>query len=383
MFDGRPSQNGRRREDDLTTQSPTEKDARERLMTTPAGWYDDGSGNRRWWDGLRWTEHVVTGHPAAVTEPEVTTSTAEEAQVATDSPAPAAATDLEPAPFAPPYTLAHQMPATPAYPAATAGTASSNGAISAPYGGYPAASWPTTPTPQARPGVPVVGIIGLAAAVIGVVCACIPVIAIVGWALLAVGFVMSLVSLFLRGRKWPGITGLAVAVIGAVLAAAVSLLLLAATSSDGAPSAIPSERPTDGGTSTEHPDPSSIEGAEMTTFADLEIGDCLPLVVYDEDELVFELPVVPCEQPHTDEVFFIYDVEDGEFPGDDALTESSWNGCYEAFQAYVGTSYEASELDFYNYQPTKGTWIREGDRTVQCILFSYEDVTGTLRGSGR
>ncbi|MCB8043323.1 hypothetical protein JM654_01245 [Microbacterium oxydans] len=62
-----------------------------------------------------------------------------------------------------------------------------------------------------------------------------------------------------------------------------------------------------------------------------------PLVVYDEDELVFELPVVPCEQPHTDEVFFIYDVEDGEFPGDDALTETSWNGCYEAFQAYVGT----------------------------------------------
>lgn len=395
IFDGRPSQNGRRREDDLTTQSPTEKDARERLMTTPAGWYDDGSGNRRWWDGLSWTEHVVTGHPAAVTESEVTTSTAEDAHVAADPTAPAAATDpwvpttaatgqplgsvadLEPAPFAPPYTLAHQMPASPA------GTVPSNGAISAPYGGYPAASWPTPSAPQARPGVPVVGIIGLAAVVIGVVCACIPVIAIAGWALLAVGFVMSLVSLFLRGRKWPGITGLALAVIGAVLAAAVSLLLLAATSSDGASSAIPSERPTDGGTSTERPDPSAIEGAEMTTFADLEVGDCLPLVVYDEDELVFELPVVPCEQPHTDEVFFIYDVEDGEFPGDDALTETSWNGCYEAFQAYVGTSYEASELDFYNYQPTKGTWIREGDRTVQCILFSYDDVTGTLRDSGR
>ncbi|WP_082108706.1 DUF2510 domain-containing protein [Microbacterium sp. Ag1] len=100
-------------------------------MTTPAGWYDDGSGNRRWWDGLSWTEHVVTGHPAAVTESEVTTSTAEDAHVAADPTAPAAATDpgvpttaatgqplgtvadLEPAPFAPPYTLAHQMPASP------------------------------------------------------------------------------------------------------------------------------------------------------------------------------------------------------------------------------------------------------------------------------
>ena len=29
-------------------------------MATPeAGWYDDGTGNQRWWDGARWTEHYV------------------------------------------------------------------------------------------------------------------------------------------------------------------------------------------------------------------------------------------------------------------------------------------------------------------------------------
>lgn len=26
-------------------------------MTVPAGWYDDGSGRRRWWDGVEWTPH--------------------------------------------------------------------------------------------------------------------------------------------------------------------------------------------------------------------------------------------------------------------------------------------------------------------------------------
>lgn len=354
-------------------------------MTTPAGWYDDGSGNRRWWDGLRWTEHVVTGSPAAVEESGVTASSAEAASVAEPTPeAPAntaspagVAADVEAAPFVPPYTIA---------PSAPASTSPSNGAAYPPYGGYPAASWPTTTTPQAPTAVPVVGICGLAAVVIGVVSACIPPISIAGWALLAVGFVMSLISLFLRARKWPGIAGLAVAVIGGALAAAVSLLVLATTpspASGGGPFTIPSERPSDGGTATESQDPSSIEGAEMTPFDALEVGDCLPLVVYGEDEMVSELPVVPCEQPHTDEVFFIYDVDGGEFPGDDALTETSWNGCYDAFQAYVGTSYEAPELDFYNYQPTKGSWVREGDRTVQCILFSYEDVTGTLQGSGR
>ena len=43
---------------------------------TPPGWYPDGSGNSRWWDGSRWTEHVTgpqsagnaaaSGFPAAM-----------------------------------------------------------------------------------------------------------------------------------------------------------------------------------------------------------------------------------------------------------------------------------------------------------------------------
>lgn len=27
-------------------------------MGAPAGWYDDGSGRHRWWDGQNWTEHL-------------------------------------------------------------------------------------------------------------------------------------------------------------------------------------------------------------------------------------------------------------------------------------------------------------------------------------
>ena len=41
-----------------------------RMTTTPPGWYDDGHGATRWWDGTRWTEHVaepgaMDGHATA------------------------------------------------------------------------------------------------------------------------------------------------------------------------------------------------------------------------------------------------------------------------------------------------------------------------------
>ncbi|MGA7147103.1 MAG: DUF2510 domain-containing protein, partial [Microbacterium sp.] len=29
------------------------------MATTPPGWYDDGHGALRWWDGAGWTAHVV------------------------------------------------------------------------------------------------------------------------------------------------------------------------------------------------------------------------------------------------------------------------------------------------------------------------------------
>jgi len=28
-------------------------------VSIPAGWYDDGSGKQRWWDGTGWTEHFA------------------------------------------------------------------------------------------------------------------------------------------------------------------------------------------------------------------------------------------------------------------------------------------------------------------------------------
>lgn len=377
-------------------------------MTIPAGWYDDGSGRQRWWDGSGWTEHTVSTDPAEPTPP---TGPAGE-----DATAPTTQVESPPTPigepFAPPYVLSssdaagpdgHAPHAAGQYDSPQYGNLPHTGSqytgtqyAGAPYAGpqYGArgTGQPAIDGAPRRPGVSVLGIVGLSVVALGVVLSCIPPVSVIGWGLLAAGFVVSLISLFLRGAKWPGIAGITLGVLGGILAVAIALLTLAAgggptaLDDDPTPLATPGARPTD--TPTSEPTPSApsapsapSEATDTVTFEELEVGQCLPFIEW-EDE-VSELPIVPCDQPHTDEVFLIFDAPDGDFPGDDALQSIATERCESAFGDFVGLPYAESELDMYWFVPTQMSWNRANDRAIQCIAFSYEDVTGTLRGAAR
>jgi len=341
-------------------------------MSIP-GWYDDGSGRQRWWDGSQWTAHVFAQRDAAAS---ADPSAAVPPVGATIPVAPA----VEPAPFAPPYVMAAGVPA----PAAPVAPPIDPGFTPPVHPGF-APPLQTAP-PARRPSA--VGVIGLCVVGLGIVLSCIPPIAVAGWIALGAGLVLSITSLFLRGAKWPGFLGLGASGLGAVLAVAVALIAFVPSGAD-LPADAGGAGPGGGSSAEDEPsgavpsDPSEIEGAEMTPFAELEVGDCIPLIDYDDQDWIYELPVVPCDTPHTDEVFFLFDVEDGEFPGDDVLQEQAWTRCGEEFEKYVGIAYDDSELELYNYQPTKSSWNHWDDRAIQCILYSNEDVTGTLAGSAR
>ena len=50
------------------------------MATTPPGWYDDGRGALRWWDGAQWTEHVQTPDPEPAAAEDVTGGPGQSAQ---------------------------------------------------------------------------------------------------------------------------------------------------------------------------------------------------------------------------------------------------------------------------------------------------------------
>lgn len=103
----------------------------------------------------------------------------------------------------------------------------------------PASIAPELP-PQQQPAIPakklpVLGFVGLGLAVIGTILACIPAIFVIGVLVLITAFVVSLVALFKKDTaKWPSIVGLAVSVIGGLVASVVFIVALAGSLSENA-----------------------------------------------------------------------------------------------------------------------------------------------------
>ncbi|HEY9307411.1 MAG TPA: septum formation family protein [Microbacterium sp.] len=116
----------------------------------------------------------------------------------------------------------------------------------------------------------------------------------------------------------------------------------------------------------------------------IRVGDCLNTADMDTTEEVSDVPVVPCDEPHDDEVFYSYSLADGEYPGEDAIIADADTTCIAEFGTFIGLAYESSTLDYWPMYPTTGSW-ESGDREVLCIAWdpSGAKLTGTLAGAAR
>lgn len=113
----------------------------------------------------------------------------------------------------------------------------------------------------------------------------------------------------------------------------------------------------------------------------IRVGDCVDTNSAGSE--ISSLPVVPCAESHSDEAFFAYNIDEQSFPGADAINSGAFDKCLPEFEAFVGTSYDETALDFWPMTPTEGSWS-QGDREVVCFVFDpAADTVGSLKGSQR
>lgn len=113
------------------------------------------------------------------------------------------------------------------------------------------------------------------------------------------------------------------------------------------------------------------------------LGDCVQEPPATDDvELVEQVEAVPCDQPHDGEVYALFDMPDGDFPGEEAVSTAGDDRCVTEFATFIGTSYEESRYDITTLFPTQDSWEELDDREVVCIVLDPEggQLTGSLEG---
>lgn len=114
----------------------------------------------------------------------------------------------------------------------------------------------------------------------------------------------------------------------------------------------------------------------------IAVGDCTNDVA---DGEMSEVPVVPCGEPHDNEIFFAFDMPDGEFPGAEAFSAAAEEQCPAAFESFVGIALADSMYQWWPITPSEGSWNEGNDREILCLAFdpSLTQIEGSLAGAAR
>lgn len=109
--------------------------------------------------------------------------------------------------------------------------------------------------------------------------------------------------------------------------------------------------------------------ARSVDATELAIGDCFSNPPADEEQAqLTEVDVVPCDQPHEQEVYALTTLPAGKFPGEDAVDTEAQDFCSAEFEGYVGRAYESSELEAAYLVPSPESWAYADDREIACTV---------------
>jgi hypothetical protein len=97
----------------------------------------------------------------------------------------------------------------------------------------------------------------------------------------------------------------------------------------------------------------------------IRVGQCYD----DAAPEVQRFDVVPCDESHDNEVYFLFEAPGADYPGKEALADLAATRCTgSAFTRYVGVALEDSDLRTFEVVPSNDTWEHDADRQVVCVL---------------
>lgn len=120
----------------------------------------------------------------------------------------------------------------------------------------------------------------------------------------------------------------------------------------------------------------AVDGTGSVDAADAKVGDCLAEIP-DGGRVLF-IDVVGCEEPHKGEVFALFTMPAGDFPGQAAI-DGYQDRCAPALPGYSTEAAEDPEVGLFVLYPTEDSW-EDGDRAVTCIATTDRDRTVSLQG---
>ncbi|MFC4941967.1 DUF4190 domain-containing protein [Pseudonocardia sp. GCM10023141] len=89
---------------------------------------------------------------------------------------------------------------------------------------------------------------------------------------------------------------------------------------------------------------------------------------------------LPCAQPHDAEVFAVFSLPAGTYPGDPAVEDTVENACNERLDAYAPSAGTDTAIGLAAISPDAASW-RRNDREVVCLATARNGkVTGSIRG---
>ena len=109
---------------------------------------------------------------------------------------------------------------------------------------------------------------------------------------------------------------------------------------------------------------------------DLKVGDCITDVP--TSTRITTIPTIDCKESHGGEVYAVWTMPDGSYPGQSAIDE--WqNKCPDELQTFSPEAMADDSVGVFVLYPTQETW-NQGDRAVTCIATLAPKRAGSIKG---